>query len=182
MGVGLFGSLWSSLCRVVAHGKEVGFAVCWHTATTWLWGLYRQFCHVAAHGKEIGFAMCSHTAKTQVVGPTCRQVAVGPIIEICRAPRYLAHGKELSAMKAGTVCSLPCAAHGKDFAVRLSGFAVCFRHTANILFPIVYWFECQNSRILILRLNANISVWMFRNSEPKLDIELECQILFGWSK
>lgn len=43
----------------------------------------------------------------------------------------------------------------------------------------LYWVECQNLRILILRLNANISVWMFRYSEPKHDIEVEYQMLFG---
>jgi len=43
----------------------------------------------------------------------------------------------------------------------------------------LYWVECQNPRILILRLNANISVWMFRYSEPRHDIEVECQMLFG---
>jgi hypothetical protein len=45
----------------------------------------------------------------------------------------------------------------------------------------LYWIECQYLKILILRFNANISVWMFRYSEPRLDIEVECQMLFGLS-
>jgi hypothetical protein len=32
------------------------------------------------------------------------------------------------------------------------------------------------------RLNANISVWLFSYLEPKLDIVIEYQILFGTSK
>ena len=32
---------------------------------------------------------------------------------------------------------LPCATHGKAFAVCKPGFAVCFRHTANSLCPVV---------------------------------------------
>ena len=42
--------------------------------------------------------------------------------------------------------------------------------------------EYQYHSILVLRLNANIFVWMFRYSEHVLDTELECQMLFGWSK
>jgi hypothetical protein len=34
--------------------------------------------------------------------------------------------------------------------------------------------EYQYHMILILRLNANISVWMFRYLEHNLDIEIEC--------
>ena len=33
--------------------------------------------------------------------------------------------------------SLPCAAHGKDFAVCFGHFAVCLRHTAKLLSPVV---------------------------------------------
>jgi hypothetical protein len=46
----------------------------------------------------------------------------------------------------------------------------------------LYWVECPIPKILILRFNVNISVWMFRYSEQRLDIEVEYQILFGWSK
>jgi hypothetical protein len=46
----------------------------------------------------------------------------------------------------------------------------------------LYWVECPIPRILILMSNANIFVWMFRYSKPKLVIEVECQIMFGWSK
>jgi hypothetical protein len=46
----------------------------------------------------------------------------------------------------------------------------------------LYWLECQYLSVLILRLNANISVWMFGYFKPRLDIEVECQMLFGWSK
>jgi hypothetical protein len=42
--------------------------------------------------------------------------------------------------------------------------------------------ECQYTRILILRLNANIFVWMFIYSDLRLDIEVECQMLFRQSK
>jgi hypothetical protein len=45
----------------------------------------------------------------------------------------------------------------------------------------LYWIECQCPMILILISNANIFVWMFRHSEPRVDIEVKCQILFGWS-
>jgi hypothetical protein len=38
----------------------------------------------------------------------------------------------------------------------------------------LYWLECQYLKILILRLNTNILVWMFRYLEPKFDIEVEC--------
>jgi hypothetical protein len=46
----------------------------------------------------------------------------------------------------------------------------------------LYWVECPIPRILILMSNANISVWMLRYSEPKLVIEVEYQMVFGWSK
>jgi hypothetical protein len=46
----------------------------------------------------------------------------------------------------------------------------------------LYCHECQYPKISILRLNANISIWMFSYLEPKLHIEVECQILFGWLK
>jgi hypothetical protein len=42
--------------------------------------------------------------------------------------------------------------------------------------------DCQYSRILILRYNANVFVWMSRYSDHGLNIEVECQMLFGWSK
>jgi hypothetical protein len=45
----------------------------------------------------------------------------------------------------------------------------------------LYWVECPILRILILRLNTNISVWMLRYSQPRFDIKVECQMLFGWS-
>ena len=45
----------------------------------------------------------------------------------------------------------------------------------------LYWAEYQSHMMLLLRLNVNISVWMFKHSEHKLDIEIKCQILFGWS-
>ena len=35
------------------------------------------------------------------------------------------------------VHSLPCAAHGKVFAVCFGHFAVCLRHTAKLLSPVV---------------------------------------------
>ena len=41
----------------------------------------------------------------------------------------------------------------------------------------LHWVEYQYHRILVLKLNANISVWMFRYSERRLDIEVECQML-----
>jgi hypothetical protein len=47
---------------------------------------------------------------------------------------------------------------------------------------VLYWVECLIPMILILRVNANISVWMFRYLEPRLNIEVECYMLFGWSK
>jgi hypothetical protein len=43
----------------------------------------------------------------------------------------------------------------------------------------LYWVKCPIPRILILRLNVNIFVWMFRYSGPMFDIEVECQMLFG---
>jgi hypothetical protein len=36
----------------------------------------------------------------------------------------------------------------------------------------LYWVECQYPMILILRLNANISVWLLRYSEPDLILRL----------
>jgi hypothetical protein len=45
----------------------------------------------------------------------------------------------------------------------------------------LHWVECQYLKILILKLNASVFVWMFRYSEHELDIEVECQMLFGWS-
>ena len=46
----------------------------------------------------------------------------------------------------------------------------------------LHWIEYQYHMTLVLRLNVNISVWMFSYSEHKLDIEIEYQMLFGWSK
>jgi hypothetical protein len=33
-----------------------------------------------------------------------------------------------------------------------------------------------------IEINTNIFVWMFRYLVPRIDILVECQILFGWSK
>jgi hypothetical protein len=35
---------------------------------------------------------------------------------------------------------------------------------------------------ICIEINVNISVWMFRYLVARIDILLECQILFGWSK
>jgi hypothetical protein len=43
----------------------------------------------------------------------------------------------------------------------------------------LHWIECPIPRTLILRSNANIFVWMFRYSKTRLDIVVECQMLFG---
>jgi hypothetical protein len=40
---------------------------------------------------------------------------------------------------------------------------------------VLYWVECPIPMILILKLNANIFVWVFRYFEPRLDIEVEYQ-------
>ena len=40
--------------------------------------------------------------------------------------RYVAHGKDRLCRRLNTVCRLPCAAHGKNFTVCISAFAVCF--------------------------------------------------------
>jgi hypothetical protein len=49
---------------------------------------------------------------------------------------------------------------------------------------VLYWIECLIllPMILILRLNVNISVWVFRYFELRLDIEVGIPMLFGWSK
>jgi len=47
------------------------------------------------------------------------------------------HGKEGLCHRLVAVGLLPCATHGKAFAVCKPGFAVCFWHTANSLCPVV---------------------------------------------
>ena len=51
--------------------------------------------------------------------------------------RNIAHGKGSLCRWLFAMCPLPCAAHGKAFAMGFSGFAVCFGHTANKASPIV---------------------------------------------
>ena len=50
--------------------------------------------------------------------------------------RQKTHGKEGLCRRLVAVGLLPCATHGKAFAVCKPGFAVCFRHTANSLCPV----------------------------------------------
>ena len=45
--------------------------------------------------------------------------------------RYIAHGKGRLCRSLVAVCALPCAAHGKAFAVGFWGFTVCPWHTAR---------------------------------------------------
>ena len=51
--------------------------------------------------------------------------------------RYIAHGKGRLCRRLVVVCALPCAAHGKEFAVGFRGFTVCPWHTANGGSPVV---------------------------------------------
>jgi hypothetical protein len=39
----------------------------------------------------------------------------------------------------------------------------------------------STSQDIGIEINTNISVWMFRYLVPRIDILVECQILFGWS-
>jgi hypothetical protein len=46
----------------------------------------------------------------------------------------------------------------------------------------LYWVEYPIPMILILRPNANTFVWMCRQWKSRHDIEVEYQMLFGWSR
>jgi hypothetical protein len=45
----------------------------------------------------------------------------------------------------------------------------------------LYWSQYQYLVIFALRLNINIFVWMLRYLVPRIDAEIEYQILFGCS-
>jgi hypothetical protein len=47
---------------------------------------------------------------------------------------------------------------------------------------VLYWVECPIPRILILSANANILFGCVRYWELRLDIEVECQMMFGCYK
>jgi hypothetical protein len=47
---------------------------------------------------------------------------------------------------------------------------------------VLYWVEYPIPMILILRPNVNIFGWMYGYWEFRHDIEVEYQMLFGWSK
>ena len=69
-----------------------------------------------------------------------QKFAVGQVRHMAKAlpcARNIAHGKGCLCRWPFAVCPLPCAAHGKTFAVGFSGFAVCFGHTANKASPVV---------------------------------------------
>ena len=51
--------------------------------------------------------------------------------------RYIAHGKSRLCRCLVAVCTLPCAAHSKGFAVGFWGFTVCPWHTAKGWSPVV---------------------------------------------
>ena len=61
--------------------------------------------------------------------------------------RYIAHGKGRLCRCLVAVCALPCAAHGKGFAVGFWGFTVCPWHTAKGASPVVNGHFCCSARI-----------------------------------
>ena len=113
--------------------KKPFFAVCKNQSTRqrMAMGLAgKHLCCVLNPGhtaKDPFFAVCWHTAKAS----SHRQLSSSPFflpsVEYCtRLCRCMV-----------AVGLLPCATHGKAFAVCKPGFAVCFRHTANSLCPVV---------------------------------------------
>jgi len=116
------------LCRVLNpwHTAKVPFfAVCcgiWHTAN-----FSCLPCVMAlAHGKV-------------ALSPSAAVIAFFlPSVELCTRQRLCrVPDKKPTAKKAFADAWLPCATHGKAFVVCKPGFAVCFRHTANSLCPVV---------------------------------------------
>jgi len=69
------------------------------------------------------FAVCKNHSTRQM----CQYLPCA----IVSCARYIAHGKGRLCRSLVAVCALPCAAHGKGFAVGFRGFTVCPWHTAN---------------------------------------------------
>ena len=124
--------------KTMAHGK--GANLCrmqkpWHMAKIWtlscgrLQGTRQIFGHVIVPGWLLYFAVGRewHTAN--------------PL----PCARYIAHGKGRLCRSLVAVCALPCAAHGKRFAVGFWGFTVCPWHTAKGRSPVVtsWWAKPQ---------------------------------------
>jgi len=84
-----------------------------------------------AHGKHDPPRQFGSRPKTFVVSQPEHTAKLLP------CARYIAHGKGALCRRLFAVCPLPCAAHGKPFAVGFWGFAVCPWHTAKGLSPVV---------------------------------------------
>jgi len=106
--------------KTMAHGKDLNFAV----------------CHVCrAHGKYLATSSFLAGYFYFVVGREWH--TANPLL----CARYIAHGKGRLCRCLVAVCALPCAAHGKGFAVGFWGFTVCPWHTAKGASPVVYYVD-----------------------------------------
>ena len=99
--------------KTMAHGKDLNFAV----------------CHVCrAHGKYLATSSFLAVYFYFVVGREWH--TANPLL----CARYIAHGKGRLCRCLVAVCALPCAAHGKGFAVGFWGFA-------KVVSPVVMYDE-----------------------------------------
>ena len=83
--------------------------------------------------------------------------------------RYIAHGKGRLCRSLVAVCALPCAAHGKGFAVGFWGFTVCPWHTAKGASPVVRFPSATKKKHFLFRRHC---IFIFMRS----------YILFCWNK
>ena len=123
-------TIWTIVCRVQKP---------WHTAKNR--GL--PCAKTLAHGKHPAFAVCraglAHGKHGRPRHPQkfaeCQQRHTAKVLSCARKT---AHGKGSLCRRLVAVCPLPCAAHGKPFAVGFKGFAVCPWHTAKGRCPVVH--------------------------------------------
>jgi hypothetical protein len=78
------------------------------------------------------FAVC-HVGQAHGKGPATSSFLGGDFFLPCA--RYIAHGKGRVYRHLVAVWTLPCAAHGKEFAVCIQPFAVCFGTRQTLGFP-----------------------------------------------
>jgi hypothetical protein len=79
-----------------------------------------------------------HTVRAPSAGGSLCRVSFSADDKLCCVLRYRLTANTIYSVWLFAVCVLPWAANGKVFAVCLWGFAVCLRHSANNLSPVVY--------------------------------------------
>ena len=83
----------------------------------------------------------------------------------------MAHGKGPLYRRLFAVCRLPCATHGKGFAVCKKAFAVCFWHTANSRPPVVHYIQFVQPMCVSLSHTNKYIYKAIPNTLPSLSLQ-----------